>query len=72
MYRLKQQYGDQIEFIVLNVDNDDTLPLRQKYDMVARAQYALVDANGELVQKWFGYLDEAEVAEALDTHLAES
>ena len=72
MNRLEEQYGDQIEFVLLNVDDPGSLPMRQQYDIVARSQYVLVDANGAVVQKWFGYISEEDIARAFDEHLNRS
>ena len=69
MNGLEAKYGDQIEFIYLNVDDPGTLPMRQQYDVVARSQYVLVDANGEIVQKWFGYINEETISQVIDEHL---
>lgn len=70
MHRLEEKYGDQIEFVYLNVDDPASLPMRQQYDIVARSQYVLVDANGEVVQKWFGYITTQSVSEVIDEYLA--
>ena len=66
MDRLKARFGEQIEFVSLNVDDSASLPLRQQYDIVARSQYILADATGATQFRWFGYLDENAVAEQLD------
>lgn len=69
MDRLKAQYGEEIEFIMLDVDNPATRSMRERYDIVAQSQYVLANAAGEPQQKWFGYLQESEVAGAFDTIL---
>lgn len=70
MNGLQAQFGEQIEFIVLDIDDPATLPLRQQYNMVQRTNYVLVNARGEVVQRWFGSLNEDEVARALREFLA--
>ena len=70
VHRLEDKYSDQIEFVWLNIDDASTLPMRQQYDIVRRSQYALVAPDGQPVRKWFGYLSEDEVAQALDEYLA--
>jgi len=67
--RLKAQYGAEIEFIMLDVDDPATRSMRDRYGLVAQSQYVLADAAGEPQQKWFGYLQESEVAGAFDTFL---
>ena len=46
--------------------------MRQQYDIVARSQYVLVDASGAVIQKWFGYISEEDIARAFDEHLNRS
>lgn len=70
MDRLAQQYGDQVDFIKLDIDKAETLAVRQQFNLVQRSQYALIDAQGTVVQRWFGFLDEAEVTAFLDEYLA--
>jgi len=67
--RLKAQYGAEIEFIMLDVDDPATRSMRDRYGLVAQSQYVLADAAGPPQPKWFGYLQESEVAGAFDTFL---
>lgn len=67
---LREQFGTQIEFIVLDVDDPASLPLRQQYDMVQRSRYALVAADGTVIQRWFGFLNEAELESYLSQYVA--
>jgi len=67
--RLKARYGAEIEFIMLDVDDPATRPMRERYDIVAQSQYVLANAAGEPQQKWFGYLQESEVAGVFDAFL---
>jgi len=69
---LQAQFGDRIEFVVLNVDDPNSLPLRQQFDLVQRSRYALVGPDGQTVeQRWFGLLNEGEVADYLSRYLAD-
>lgn len=70
VHRLEDKYADQIDFVYLNIDNQDTLAARQQFDIVARSQYVLIDAQGNIIQKWFGFIDEAQVDAALAEFLA--
>ncbi|MBI5667546.1 MAG: hypothetical protein HZC41_06020 [Chloroflexi bacterium] len=67
---LAQQFGDRVDFIKLDIDKPETLGIRQQFNLVQRSQYALVDAQGNIVQRWFGFLDEAEVQQYLNDYLA--
>jgi hypothetical protein len=54
-----------MDFIILDVDNPKTEPVRMRFDMVQRMQYVLIDAKGNIVQRWFGPLNQSEVEAAL-------
>ncbi len=65
-------FKDRVDFVYLNIDIPETLGARQRFDIVARTQYVLIDAQGNPIQKWFGPLDEDDVKAALDEFLASS
>ncbi len=67
---LAQRYGDRIDFIDMDIDKPETEAPRQRFNMAQRSQYALIDPQGNIVQRWFGLLDEAQVAAYLDQYLA--
>lgn len=67
MYGLEDRYGDQVDFIYLNIDRAETRPARERFGIVQRSQYVLIDAQGNILFKWFGFIDEAEVEAALQS-----
>lgn len=69
MYGLQEQYGDEIEFVWLNVDDPLSRPLREQFGIVQRSNYVLVDVDGVAQLRWFGYLDDTEMEEALQDFL---
>jgi hypothetical protein len=68
---LEEQFGAEIQFVWLNIDDPNTLPLREQFGIVQRSRYVLVNAAGEQEQVWIGLLDEVNVEEALTAFLAE-
>jgi hypothetical protein len=70
VHRLADEFKDRVDFIYLNIDRPETFEARQRFDIVARSQYVLIDAQGNLIQKWFGFLDEETVKAAIDDFLA--
>jgi hypothetical protein len=68
---LLTKYSEQVDFIGLNIDDPSSLPVRERYDIVQRSQYVLLDGQGNVVRKWFGFLDEADVASEIDKLLAQ-
>lgn len=72
MHRLAEAFKDRVDFIYLNIDRPETLEARQRFDIVARTQYVLIDDQGSTIQKWFGPLDEESIKAAIDEFLASS
>lgn len=71
MNRLQEQFEDRVDFFHLSVDFVETLDVRQRYNMVRRSQYQLLNPAGETVMNWFGPLYEEEMVEQLEAKLAE-
>ena len=61
MYRLKEQYGDRVDFFDLDVDKQETQAVRAQFGLVRRTQYALIDAEGNVLMSWAGPLDQAAI-----------
>ena len=55
VHELEQTYGDEIEFVLLNVDDPDTREAQQTYGFRVQPHFILVDANGEVISQWLGY-----------------
>ena len=70
MHGLEQQYSDRIEFVALDFDDKSLNAVRSKYDITDRSQYVLLDANDQIVHRWYGYLDKADVQKVLDDFLS--
>jgi hypothetical protein len=70
VHRLAEVFKDQVDFVYLNIDRPETFESRQRFDIVNRSQYVLIDAQGNLIKKWFGFLDEDEVKATIDEFLA--
>ncbi len=67
---LAQQFEGKIVFVRVDVDNPNDTPTRQRFGLVDRSQYALVNAQGEVVKRWFGFLNEARIASELEALIA--
>ncbi|MBZ0280879.1 MAG: hypothetical protein K8L97_09065 [Anaerolineae bacterium] len=67
---LQAQFGDRIDFVGLNIDVPETLPIREQFDMVQRSTYALIDAQGNIIQRWYGYLDQEAMTQVFNDYLA--
>lgn len=69
--RLKAEFGEQIVFVDLDIDDRSLNGIRQSYGISDRSQYLLVDENNTVIQWWFGPLSEADVQNALTNFLAQ-
>ncbi len=67
---LAEQFAGKVEFVRVNVDNPADTATRQRFGLVDRSQYALVNAQGEVVKRWFGLLNEARVSSELEALIA--
>ncbi|MCA9881889.1 MAG: hypothetical protein KC615_14740 [Anaerolineae bacterium] len=72
MNGLESEFGEEITFIRLNVDDESTLPMRQQYNLVQRSQYLFLAPDGTEIRRWFGPLSEAEMLDALFGYLADN
>lgn len=67
MNGLEDQFSDEIEFVWLDIDDSSSLPTREKYGIVQRTRYILVDESDTVILRWFGPLNEASItAEVAD------
>lgn len=69
MDRLEQQFGNEIEFIVLDVDLVETRRYMDAYAIRTHSTYVLLDSEGEEVNRWSGPLNEDQVAAELAAFL---
>ena len=69
MSGLRESFSDRIEFVVLDIDDSSLSAIRQQLGITAQAQYVLVNSEGQIVQKWFGVLDQSQVASDLESLL---
>lgn len=71
MHRLSTLFGEQIDFVNLNIDDSSTQATRDYYGFRGRKEYVLVDENDQIVQRWFGPLDQQGMIDRLQTFLDE-
>ena len=67
---LMEEFGQQIDFINLNIDVPETLDVRTRFDIVGRFQYLFTDPQGNILQKWVGPLDQVAVETYIQGQLA--
>lgn len=67
---LKQKYGDQIEFVLYDFNDPSLDAARARYSITDRSQYVLVDAQDNIIYRWYGFLSAREVEQKLDEYLS--
>ena len=66
---LEQEYGENIEFVPVNIDDPNSAALKQQYGFRYQPHFLLVDANGEVIEEWLGYTDAPFFEQTFDTVL---
>lgn len=57
MHGLNDKWGDQIEFIYLDIDDQQTTPFKRQLGYQYQPHIFLLNPNGEVVQQFVGYQD---------------
>ena len=70
MHGLQQTYSDRVDFVILNFDDPSLNAERVKYNITDRSQYVLVDAEDNIIYRWYGYITTQQVATVIDQFLA--
>ena len=68
---LEREYGEQIDFVYLNIDNPDTAAAKEKFGYRVQPHFFLVSAEGEVVEEWLGPVQRQQFVAAFETVLAE-
>lgn len=58
---LEEEYGDEINFIYLDIDNPATSSLKKTLKYQYQPEYYLLDEAGSLLKSWTGFVDESEL-----------
>ena len=67
---LELDYGDLVNFVHLDIDDPATQELKRTLRYRTQPHFFLVDEDGNLLDQWLGFVDEAELREAFDLALA--
>ena len=65
MHGLEAEYGSQVNFIYLDIDDRNSEPFKQELGYRYQPHLFLVDADGNILQQWVGRVSRDELERAL-------
>lgn len=71
VHGLEQQHSDRLTFVYLDVDDPANQEFMQTLGRRAQPEFYLLDAEGNVLQQWFGIVSPEEFEAAFDAALAQ-
>ena len=65
MHGLEQQYGSQVNFVYLDIDDPATESFRRQLGFRVQPHLFLLDKDGAVLQQWLGLVSREELEAAL-------
>lgn len=69
VHGLEDRYGNQINFVYLDIDDPQTDELKETLRYRNRPHFVLLDGAGNVVNSWVGVVDEADFVAAFEALL---
>ena len=69
VHGLEAKYGDRIQFTYLDIDDARTDGIKAALGYRVQPDYFLLDGEGNVIQRWFGFVPEEELASAFESVL---
>ncbi len=69
VHGLENEYGTQIEFLPVNIDDPNSAQLKRQYGFRYQPHFVLLGPDGEVVEEWLGYTDAAVFEQSFATVL---
>lgn len=66
MSGLEDTFDGRVDFIILDWDDMSLDAQREALNITARTQYVLVDPEGNVVQRWYGILNENQIEDEIE------
>ena len=60
VHGLEAEYADRMNFAYLDIDDPNTLEFRDTLGRRAQPEFYLLDADGNVIQKWYGIVSPEE------------
>ena len=65
MHGLEDEYAAKIDFVYLDIDDPTSEPAKRQLGYRVQPDLYLIDANGNIVQRWIGFVEAKEIEQAL-------
>ncbi len=66
VHGLEEEYGDEIEFVYLDIDDPANDAAKELYGFRFQPHFLLVGADGEIIEQWLGYNSENVFVESFE------
>jgi thioredoxin-like negative regulator of GroEL len=66
VHGLEAEYWGQIDFVYLDIDDSGNDGVKEQYEFISQPTFILIDADGAVIERWFGYVSEEEFRQAFD------
>ena len=66
MHGLEAEWGGEVEFVYLDIDDPATEPFKRQLGYRVQPHMFLIDGDGEVLQQWLGFVDAATLESALE------
>jgi hypothetical protein len=71
VHGLEAEYFGRIRFNYLDIDDSRTQPFQRELGSITRAEFYLIDGQGEILKKWYGFVSADDFRAAFDGALSE-
>ncbi len=66
MHGLEAVWGEQVEFVYLDIDDPATEPFKRQLGYRVQPHMFLLDGDGLVLEQWIGFVDAATLEAALE------
>ncbi len=70
VHGLENEYGEQLDFVYYDIDAPESEGAMREYNFRVQPHFILLDADGEIIEEWFGSVPADQFVAAFDETLA--
>ena len=71
VHGLEAEYWGRVDFLYFDRDDPDNSSVMDQYNFRVQPQFVLIDAQGNVLNEWVGYISEDDLRPALDAAIAD-